>query len=80
VFFPTSSHRAFRCCHLTFEYFALFIGTAVPESLKTQLANSMLAETITVIKEREPANRTTVIKKDRDNGFESKTIIHHDRD
>jgi hypothetical protein len=34
----------------------------------------------TVFKEREPANRTTVITKDRDDGVESKTIIHHDRD
>jgi hypothetical protein len=34
----------------------------------------------TVIKEREPTDRTTVIKKERDDGVESKTIIHHDRD
>jgi hypothetical protein len=34
----------------------------------------------TVIKEREPADRTTVIKKERDDGVENKTIIHHDRD
>ena len=33
----------------------------------------------TVIKEREPReDRTTVIKKERDDGTESKTIIHHD--
>jgi hypothetical protein len=32
----------------------------------------------TVIKEREPSDRTTVIKKDRDDGVESKTVIHHD--
>ena len=32
----------------------------------------------TVIKEREPSDRTTVIKKEDDMG--SKTVIHHDRD
>jgi hypothetical protein len=32
----------------------------------------------TVIKEREPSDRTTVIKKERDDGVESKTIIHRD--
>lgn len=32
----------------------------------------------TVVKEREPADRTTVIKKEHDDGVESKTIIHHD--
>ena len=32
----------------------------------------------TVIKEREPVDRTTVIKKERDDGVETKTIIHHD--
>jgi uncharacterized protein YdeI (BOF family) len=34
----------------------------------------------TVVKEREPTDRTTVIKKERDDGVESKTIIHHDGD
>ena len=34
----------------------------------------------TVIKEREPVDRTTVIKKERDDGTESKTVIHHDND
>jgi hypothetical protein len=33
----------------------------------------------TVIKEREPTDRTTVIKKEHGDGVESKTIIH-DRD
>ena len=33
----------------------------------------------TVIKEREPSERTTVIKKDHDDGTRSKTVIH-DRD
>jgi hypothetical protein len=33
----------------------------------------------TVIKEREPTDRTTVIKKDHDDGPHTKTIIH-DRD
>ena len=33
----------------------------------------------TVIKEREPSDRTTVIKKDHDDGTRTKTIIH-DRD
>jgi hypothetical protein len=33
----------------------------------------------TVIKEREPSDRTTVIKKDNDDGTRSKTVIH-DRD
>jgi hypothetical protein len=32
----------------------------------------------TIIREREPADRTTVIKKERDDGVETKTIIHHD--
>ncbi len=33
----------------------------------------------TVVKEREPReDRTTVIKKERDDGAESKTVIHHD--
>jgi hypothetical protein len=32
----------------------------------------------TVIKEREPSDRTTVIKKEREDGVESKTIVHHD--
>lgn len=31
----------------------------------------------TVIKEREPVDRTTVIKKEHDDGVETKTIIHH---
>lgn len=34
----------------------------------------------TVIKEREPREHTTVIKKDRDDGVETKTIIRHDND
>jgi hypothetical protein len=34
----------------------------------------------TVIKEREPTDRTTVIKKDHGDGVESKTVIHHDND
>lgn len=33
----------------------------------------------TVIKEREPSERTTIIKKDHGDGVESKTVIH-DRD
>lgn len=32
----------------------------------------------TVIKEHEPSDRTTVIKKERGDGVESKTVIHHD--
>jgi Ni/Co efflux regulator RcnB len=32
----------------------------------------------TVIKEREPTDRTTVIKKERGDGVESKTVIHRD--
>jgi hypothetical protein len=32
----------------------------------------------TIVKEREPTDRTTVIKKDHGDGVESKTIIHHD--
>jgi len=36
---------------------------------------------VTVIRHhREPAERTTVIKRRYDDGVESKTIIHHDRD
>jgi hypothetical protein len=34
----------------------------------------------TVIKEHEPSDRTTVIKKDREDGVENKTIIHRDND
>ena len=34
----------------------------------------------TVIKEREPSDRTTVIKKEDADGDRSKTIIHHDND
>lgn len=34
----------------------------------------------TVIKEHEPRDRTTVIKKDHGDGVESKTVIHHDND
>lgn len=34
----------------------------------------------TVIKEREPARRTTVIKKEDEFGNRSKTVIHHDND
>lgn len=33
----------------------------------------------TVVREREPSERTTVIKKDHDDGTHSKTVIH-DRD
>lgn len=32
----------------------------------------------TVIKEHEPTDRKTVIKKNYDDGTESKTVIHHD--
>lgn len=32
----------------------------------------------TVIKDREPTDRTTVIKKERGDGGESKTVIHKD--
>ena len=36
---------------------------------------------VTVIKQRrEPAERTTVIKKSYGDGVETKTIIHHDQD
>ena len=35
---------------------------------------------VTVIKQHEPRDRTTVIKKERSDGVESKTIIHHDND
>jgi hypothetical protein len=34
----------------------------------------------TIIKEHEPRDRTTVIKKDHGDGVESKTVIHHDND
>jgi hypothetical protein len=34
----------------------------------------------TVIKERAPADRTTVIKKEDEYGNRSKTVIHHDND
>jgi hypothetical protein len=31
----------------------------------------------TIVKEREPSDRTTVIKKEHGDGVESKTVIHH---
>lgn len=34
----------------------------------------------TIIREREPSERTTIIKKQHGDGVESKTIIHHDND
>ena len=34
----------------------------------------------TIIRHREPGERTTVIKKSYDDGVETKTVIHHDRD
>ncbi len=34
----------------------------------------------TVVKERRPADRTTVIKKESGDGMDSKTVIHHDND
>jgi hypothetical protein len=34
----------------------------------------------TVVKEREPADSKTVIKKEDENGNREKTVIHHDRD
>jgi len=34
----------------------------------------------TVVREREPHDRTTIIKKDHGDGVETKTIIHHDND
>ena len=34
----------------------------------------------TIIREREPSDRTTIIKKERGDGVESKTIIRHDND
>jgi hypothetical protein len=34
----------------------------------------------TVVKEREPSDRTTVIKKEDADGNRSKTIVHHDND
>ena len=34
----------------------------------------------TIVREREPSDRTTIIKKERGDGVEHKTIIHHDND
>ena len=34
----------------------------------------------TVVKEREPSDRTTVIKKEDADGDRTKTVIHHDND
>ena len=34
----------------------------------------------TVVREHEPRDRTTIIKKDHGDGVESKTIIHRDND
>ena len=32
----------------------------------------------TIVKEREPTDRTTVIKKENEDGDRTKTVIHHD--
>lgn len=37
-------------------------------------------ERTTVVREREPSSRTTVIKKEDEYGNRSKTVIHHDND
>jgi len=34
----------------------------------------------TIIREHEPSERTTIIKKQHGDGVESKTVIHHDND
>ena len=34
----------------------------------------------TIVREREPSDSTTIIKKERGDGVESKTIIHRDND
>jgi hypothetical protein len=42
------------------------------------LSSDRAIRTTTIVKEREPADRTTVIKREHDDGVESKTVIHHD--
>ena len=37
-------------------------------------------DSTTVVKEREPSDRTTVIKKEDSMGNREKTVIHHDND
>jgi hypothetical protein len=38
-------------------------------------------DSTTVVRDREPReDRTTIIKKDNDDGSQSKTVIHHDND
>jgi hypothetical protein len=48
------------------------VGVTVGQTPRTD------TERKTVIKKDEPGSQTTVIKKDHDDGTQSKTVIHHD--
>jgi hypothetical protein len=48
------------------------VGESRPDSDRDRVQEK------TVIKKDEPGDRTTVIKKEREDGVESKTVIHHD--
>ena len=50
------------------------VGVTVGETPRVE------TERKTVIKKDEPGSHTTVIKKDRDDGTQSKTVIHRDND
>ena len=56
-------------------------GVTVGESHREHYRDRDRDRDVTIIKHhREPAERTTVIKKRYDDGVETKTIIHHDQD
>ena len=47
-------------------------------SAKSTIVTAIAIVSTTVIKEREPRDSTTVIKKEDEDGNRSKTVIHHD--
>lgn len=57
--------------------FADEVGVHVGQSHEYRERNR---DRTTVVKEREPADRTTVIKREDEFGNRSKTVIHHDND
>ena len=55
-------------------------GVTVGESHDRYRDRDYDRDRTTVVKEREPSDRTTVIKKEDEFGNRSKTVIHHDND
>ena len=55
-------------------------GVTVGESHRDRDYDRDRVREKTIVREREPSDRTTIIKKDHGDGTESKTIIHHDND